>query len=190
MRKALPSTPRFKGKEQDVVVKADGAQKVAGLGFPTPKRPPWRSWREAYRAPGRMPVLRTPPGAARPSGMRPFSVGGGGCPQLYPKVLAVLGEADLLQPGLDLSLLPAGHAGQDAPRHLLAQEAQRALGQRRRSAICGVRNQAFQALDGADVAEHLRKEKRIRALEVPSSPAATKRAHSHLLPLLTEDQLP
>lgn len=74
---------------------------------------------------------------------------------LYPEVFAVVGEADLLQPRLDLGLLPAGHAGQDGPRHLLAQQAQRALGQRRRGAIGGVGNQAFQALDGSDVAEYL-----------------------------------
>lgn len=105
-----------------------------------------------------MPVLRTPPAAARPSGMRPLGIGGDVCPRLYPKVLAVLGEADLLQPGLDFGLLPAGHAGLDAPGYLLAQQAQRALRQRRRGAISRVRNQAFQALDGTDVAEHLRKE--------------------------------
>lgn len=73
----------------------------------------------------------------------------------YPEALAVLGEADLLQPRLDLGLLPAGHAGQDGPRHLLAQQAQRALGQRRRSPIGGVGNEAFQALDGANVTEYL-----------------------------------
>lgn len=57
------------------------------------------------------------------SGRQPFA-------PLYPETVAVLGEADLLQPRLDLGLLPAGHAGQDGPRHLLAQQAQRALGQR------------------------------------------------------------
>jgi hypothetical protein len=29
MRKALPMTPRYKGKEQEVVVKTDGTPKVA-----------------------------------------------------------------------------------------------------------------------------------------------------------------
>lgn len=75
--------------------------------------------------------------------------------RLYPEKFAVLGEADLLQPRLDLGLLPAGHAGQDGPRHLLTQQAQGALGQRRRGAIGGVGNQAFQALDGTNVAEYL-----------------------------------
>lgn len=79
-------------------------------------------------------------------------------PRLYPEALAVLGEANLLQPCLDLGLLPAGHGGQDGPWHLLAQQAQRALGQRRLSAIGRVGNQAFQALDGADVAEYLGRE--------------------------------
>lgn len=80
---------------------------------------------------------------------------GGSPARLYPESFAVLGEADLLQPHLDLGLLPAGHAGQDGPRHLLLQQAQRALGQCRRGAICGVGNEAFQALDGTDVAEYL-----------------------------------
>lgn len=110
MRKAHPSTPRCKGEEQEVVVEADGTPKVAERGFPTTKRPPWRSWPEDYRAPGHL-CSGHPPEATQPSGMLSFDKGEGGCPQFYPKVLAVLGEADLLQPGLDLSLLPAGHAG-------------------------------------------------------------------------------
>lgn len=91
--------------------------------------------------------------------------------QLYPEILAVLGEADLLQPRLDLGFLPAGHAGQDAPRHLLAQQAQRALGQRRRGAISGVGDEAFQALDGTYVAEYLGKSVGRGSLGCTKSPA-------------------
>lgn len=95
------------------------------------------------------------PSGSAPAGMRPLGLRRGRPARLYPETLAVLGEADLLQPRLDLGLLPAGHTGKDGPRHLLAQQAQRALSQRRRGAIGGVGNQAFQALDGADVAEYL-----------------------------------
>lgn len=95
------------------------------------------------------------PSGSAPAGMRPLGLRRGRPARLYPETLAVLGEADLLQPRLDLGLLPAGHTGNDGPRHLLAQQAQRALSQRRRGAIGGVGNQAFQALDGADVAEYL-----------------------------------
>ena len=100
---------------------------------------------------------RAPLEATRPSGMRLLRLPAGDPVRLYPEILAVLGEADLLQPGLDLGFLPAGHARQDAPRHLLAQQAQRALGQRRRGAISGVGDEAFQALDGTYVAEYLGK---------------------------------
>lgn len=130
--------------------------KVAEYRLPTPKRPPWCCGCAGQDG-APLPVCRAPLAAVRLSKMRPLGPRAGDPARLYPEALAVLGEADLLKPRLNLGLLPAGHAGQDGPRHLLAQQAQRALGQRRRGAISGVGDETFQALDGAYVAEYLGK---------------------------------
>lgn len=130
-----------------------GTSRMAECRLPIPQRTPWRQEPTRWEVcsglcsgdPSNPAALRDAPAPTR----------GRLAPRLYPEALAVLGEADLLQPRLDLGLLPAGHAGQNAPRHLLAQQAQCALGQRRCGAVCGVGNEAFQALDSANVAEHL-----------------------------------
>lgn len=100
---------------------------MAEYRLPTPRRPPRVPQASGAGMGALSPVCRAPLAATRPSGMRLLRLPAGDPVQLYPKFSQSTGRSRSAAATSGPRLpLPAGHVGQDAPRHLLAQQAQRA----------------------------------------------------------------